>query len=497
MKLSNALIRSILYAASTFYMKGISLFMIPFVVHYLHAEEYGRLEYIGSFAILLSVIVAFGLEDALYRYVGQQKNNALATKIAGEIYGLVIIIGLLFLISSLIFLWVFDIISHAIIYLCTLLVLTLSLEGIISIPLGWMRIKDHFKLYCSINIIRASVQALLLTVFLSLERGVEGVFEAGLISTLLTAISCAIYQIKSTGIAFIHINILKYLRYSIPIMTSGFLAFLLNGFDKWVLVEYTSLTDLAYYAIATKFSIALSILMQPYGMWWSPLRFSLINSEDNNKIVSRYAIYGLLQIVFFSLIIGLFAPIIIITLFPPEFTNCIWLIAPLLAIFSIKESAEFLNIGCFTTDSTSAQMKITFVSTSIGVISMLVLTPLFGLSGLVFCLFTSQLSRTLILFIYAQKIVKLSIPHYKLSLLMITSFTLIAITNLSFTQNILDPISLMSMVKNHLGIWFLSIFIITSTTLILFYENLPINNLLNKIKSVYSQACRNIIGFAP
>ena len=348
------------------------------------------------------------------------------------------------------------------------------MEGVISVPLGWMRMKDHFKLYCTINIARASLQAVLTSIFLYADRGIEGVFEAGCIATLCTAATCFFFQVRSTGLQFKRSTTFKFLSYSYPIVISGILAFFLNGFDKWILAESTNLSQLAFYAITGKFAVALTIAMQPYAMWWSPIRFCMLNSFNGKALVSKFAIYGLLQIALFSLLIGLAAPVVIFALFSDEFYSCILLVGPLLAVFAVKECAEFLNVGCFASESTAGQLKITLISVIIGIILMKFLAPRFNVFGLVLSLFIAQSIRTILLFIPGQKKVALTIPYLQFSLLFLLTFTIIMITNYLLSQNMQDA-SLIELCILNIGGWSIAIIAFAFSTLVLFRQYLPLS----------------------
>lgn len=484
MKIPRVLLRSTLYATSTFYMKGISLFMVPFVVSKLQADEFGRLEYITTFAALFSVVVSFGLEDTLYRFSGKQKSKASAAKFSASIYALTMLVSLIFVVStsSLVFIFGENINTNISTYIWSLLIITLSLEGIISIPLGWMRMKDDFKRYCGVNIFRATLQALLILYFLALGRGVNGVFEAGCISTALTSIVCFTYQYSSTGIKFKKKQFKLYLLYALPIVISGFLAFTLNGVDKWILAGSSNFETLAIYGITGKFAVALIIAMQPYGMWWSPIRFSLAHSSNNGHLqVSKYATYGLIQIALLSILIGILAPVAIMSLFSEDFFVCLQYIAPLLAVFAIKESAEYLNIGCYATNSTSNQMKITLASVITGSFLMIILTPNYGLLGLIFSLFIAQGLRTLALFYYSQRIIHMSVPYYRIASLYIFSFATIAINN-QFYFNVIRENSIDNFIFKYAIAWLAILPIIFILTAVYFKELINLDNITRQFR---------------
>ncbi|WP_370978432.1 lipopolysaccharide biosynthesis protein [Agaribacterium sp. ZY112] len=476
MRANKTLLRSLLYAGSTVYMKGISLFMVPLVVSYLQPEQYGRLEYIGSFAILLSVIVAYGLEDTLYRYACSSASKLRAKTMASRIFGLVILISLIFFaLFSLLIPFYAEFINISP-YLCLLLILSLSFEGLIAVPLGWMRINDRFISYCSLNIGRATLQALLTLYLLSRGHGLAGVFEASCLTTVLTGMICLFIQKKDTGCTLSLRHSYVFIKYASPIVAGGLLAFCLNGFDRWMIAETASLTDLAIYAVTCKFALALTIAMQPYGMWWSPTRFSLLDTSNKHQKATKFALLGIYQVLLFSIGIASLAPLLIIYLFDSEFIACISMLTPLLAAYAIKESAEFLNIGCYTTHSTTSQMKVMFISAVAGVLAMFVLAPMFSLIGIILSLLIAQTTRTVLLYIYSQRQVNLDIAYGRMILLLVSSYVGIYVANQVFISELTTNIhedKLSLIIKTCL----VTIFLAATASivfLVLFYKQLGI-----------------------
>lgn len=438
MKSFDVLNKTILFALSTFAMKGLSLFMVPIVVHALPAAEFGRIEYLATIAMLLSVLVAFGLEDALFRFCGQAPNKSVERQLAAGIYGLVLLISGIFITLALI---ISPLLSelyaeYASTQLAIIIAITLSFEAIISVPMGWMRMQGAVNLYCFTNLSRACLQAVLTYSFLKSGRGVEGVFEAGLLAALVTAVVCLSYQLKTSGILFRNTPHKRLIRYSFPIVLSGLLAFLLNGFDRWLLAESTSLTQLAYFAIAAKFALAMTIAMQPYNMWWSPLKFSLAKDTTQLDSLTKYASIGLLQICFFGFFISVLSPFAVIVLFPEEFYACIPLIAPLIAIIAVKEVSEFVNVGVLSKDSTILQMKITASAAIGGALMLILLVPNYGSWGLVLSLFIAQLLRTVCFYIFSEKTVPLNIPAVPTMSLLVLTFGLAILCNSIFIQQL-------------------------------------------------------------
>ncbi|MFA0697744.1 hypothetical protein AB4585_23860, partial [Vibrio sp. 10N.222.49.C9] len=94
------------------------------------------------------------------------------------------------------------------------------------------------------------------------------------------------------------------LRYSLPLMLSGLVAFGLNGAERWLMLEGESLAMVGQYAVAAKFALAMCVLVQPFGMWWMPKRFVVANS--NPLKAARTTELGIMYVCLLALFIALF-----------------------------------------------------------------------------------------------------------------------------------------------------------------------------------------------
>ncbi|MEI8609484.1 oligosaccharide flippase family protein [Enterovibrio sp. Hal110] len=267
--------QTLLYGSSIALMKGISLLMLPFITHHLPQAEFGKLEIVSSIAALGSILVGLGLEDALYRFVGGQNDANERKRMAARIFTLTLIVGAFVVPAGwMLAAWLDAHVPGGLsTYQLRLVLLMLALEGCIAVPLGWLRMQNRATAFFTVAVGRALFHAGLTVVMLLMGRGIDGVLEAGLIAAVMQAIILTALQLKDTGFGFSKDVAKQSLIYSLPIMTSGLMAFSLNGLDRWVLADVASLEDVAQFGVAAKFALAVVLLLQPFGMWWMPKRF--------------------------------------------------------------------------------------------------------------------------------------------------------------------------------------------------------------------------------
>ena len=426
-----ALQQTLLYGLSIALMKGISLLMLPFITHYLDPTTFGRLEVLASLGMIGSVLIGMGLEDTLYRYAGSAQSQRERRRHAAEIFGLTLLIGTITLIAG----WL---IAPSLAQLlpgnpATIevrwVLVVLALEGAIAVPLGWLRMQERHWAFFSATVGRTVLQALLVVVLLSQGGGVEEILFAGVVAALLQALYLGTLQLRESGIHFYHNRYRQLLRYSLPIVGSGVVAFALNGMDRWVLAQQTNLHTVAEYGVAAKFALAAVLLLQPFGMWWSPRRFQVLKQSNGPQQVCHYATLGMTLALIITAVVGLIAPLLIQQILPAAYSSAAHYVVWLVLAMAFKECGELVNIGCFNGESTHSQLLINLLAASIGILLMFPLSAHYGAEGMVATLVVAQGVRLLLPYRVSQYYLPLPYPLLKL-----TGLLMLVVVWLSISQ---------------------------------------------------------------
>ncbi|MES9882600.1 MAG: lipopolysaccharide biosynthesis protein [Sedimenticola sp.] len=419
--LSSPLQQTLLYGGSIALMKGVSLLMLPFIAHHLTTEAFGRLEVLSSLAIIGSILVGMGLEDTLYRFAGQETDSHKRKTQAARIFGLTLIIGILawataWLISPFIARWMpGDASSYEVFLVLSLL----ALEGCIAIPLGWLRMNDRAPAFFIATTGRALLQALLTLLLLFNGGGVTEILEAGLIAALAQGIWLGLGQLRDSGAAFHRRSYKKLFIYSLPIVAGGLCAFALNGLDRWIIADRMSISQVAQYGVAAKFALAAILLLQPFGMWWSPRRFQVLDGPDGSTEAARFASMGVALALIITVVVGLTAPVLIHWLLPKEYAQAASYATGLTLAMAFKECSELLNIGCFSGRTTRAQFLINLVGAIAGLVLMVPLIESHGVWGAVTALTAAHALRLILFYGVSQHYRPLPYPTARLGALLI------------------------------------------------------------------------------
>lgn len=410
--LSPMMKQTLLYGSSMALMRGISLLMLPFITHQLPQAEFGKLEIVSSIAALGSILVGLGLEDALYRFVGRCKSEAERLTMSSRIFTLTLIIcAVVIPLSWSLAAWLDSMVPGGLTtYQLRLVLLMLALEGCIAVPLGWIRMQNRAFTFFSVAVGRALLQAGLTVVMLLSGRGIDGVLEAGIIAAVVQAVILFVIQLRETGLAFSMPVAKQSLIYSIPIMASGLMAFTMNGFDRWVLAEVSSLEEVAQFGVAAKFGLAVVLLLQPFGMWWMPKRFDVLYDVNGRETATRYTCFGLTAVMLISVMVAFLAPLAITWLLPDTYQLAATFTVFLIIAALFKELAELVNLGSFAGDTTYGQMAINVVSALVAVGTLIWWGNSYGVMGVLMALTFTQGLRFVLFYAVSQHLYHLPYP---------------------------------------------------------------------------------------
>lgn len=420
MKLGVNQIAMLYYAVGLLLMKGISLLMLPVLTHQLLPREYGQLEVLLTIINLGSLILGFGLVDALYRFAGMAQNDAERKQVVARVFGLVWVIAL----ASLVMLWWLAPLVQRLLPAETRLadvrwvLSALPFEGVIGVPLAWLRMRNQARLFFVVTAGKAVIQSLLTGWWLWLGWGVSGVLASGTLTCIALALLLSLWQWRDSGIRFDWQSYRPLMRYGMPLVVSGLAGFALSGLDRWLLADVVGETLLAYYAVAGKLALAVGLLLQPFALWWYPRRFMLLKESDGLRLNAHYSVLGSVLGFATAGVVGLTAPLLIRWLTPESYHGAIAYIPLLVLGMAVRNVSDLLNVGCFSGEESKAQMFINLGCSALGVAGFLLTIPPFGVGGVIWTLLLVYMVRALAFYLVSQRLLPLP---YRLSMLWASS----------------------------------------------------------------------------
>lgn len=408
----SAIKQSLYYGVGIVMMKGVSLLMMPYVTGHLSTKEYGSVEALILLADIGTILVGFGLIDAMYRFVGSSEGEKRQLLIA-NCFSLSLIAAVMGgMIVWLIMPWLLLYIPAKVeVYQVVLIAIPTLLDGLIAIPLTLMRMQSLAKWFCIFNVIKAIVQALLIIILLEYGFGIDGVLIASTVSSILMLVFLLKFQWQQMGrLGYLGYS-LPLLKFGGPIVISGIGMFAVTGLDKWILADKVNVEALAVYAISAKFALILSLLMQPFCLWWFPNRIQILQQENGSQQCAEKAVIGCNLIIIIAFSMLLTVPSFIYLFFPSDYYLVAKVVVGLILVSAIKNISELMNLGCFSGESSQKQMWIQCLCAVIAVIGYYFLIPLYGVWAAVAVLGSVYSMRLALLYCVSQSLEPLPYKH--------------------------------------------------------------------------------------
>ncbi|MFM2641934.1 oligosaccharide flippase family protein [Vibrio chagasii] len=420
--------QSAYYAIGILMMKGISLVMIPYITHKMTLAEYGSLEAIVLLADIGTILFSFGIVESMYRYVGVAEGDE-KRKLISNCFTLSLVVcllgGVLIALSMPLLLLTLPVEFKP--YQIVLLLIPTMLDGAISIPLTLMRMNAMAKRFCQLNVLKASVQAIMTFVLLEAGYGIDGVLISAAASSVLLMLCLVSYQWQQMGSLGCFQYSAKILKFGLPTLVGGASIYMITGLDRWVMASFVGVEELAVYAVSGKFALILGLLLQPYALWWFPNRVAMLQQPGGRKMCADRALVGVnLAIVLGGLMI-LTVPGFISLILPSSYHQAGVIVVALLAIAVIKSAGDYLNLGCFSGDSSQSQMWIQSSCAVLAAIGYFAVAPIYGVWGVITVLCVTYIVRLMLLYFVSQTMEPLPYEHSKW--VMAVSIALVAIVS--------------------------------------------------------------------
>ncbi len=401
------------YAIGLFGMKLIGFLILPYLTKQLGVAEFARLETLLALVNGATVVVGCGLVNHLYRQAGQATTDTGRYRASAETLGSALMLGLLTwfalcLISpwSIPFLnqfWPISVLEYH------LLAILISTEGVIAIPLAWIRMQERAKQFLFITLGRTLLYAVLVIGLIQLGLGVTGVLIASTLAVIAQVTVLLICHFRDTGIQISLPSLKQHVRFGAPFIVSGLAMYACQGLDIVLLSQAVSANELAAYALAVKFFLLAALFSQPFQLWWYPKRIALLQQPNGKQQAADGALAGGILATVIAMGVVTTTPMVSVYLFSPELQQLNQYL-PWLALAGIlKQWGALFNLGCFTTKRSEIQMIIELSTGAFCLLLFPIAISSWGIQGCLTVLIISQLLRLVAYFVISQKL--LSLPY--------------------------------------------------------------------------------------
>ncbi|WP_028114840.1 hypothetical protein [Ferrimonas kyonanensis] len=406
------------YAVGGVTQKALGLLMLPVTASLLGVAAFGQLGLLVAVANVGSLVASLGLTECCQRYAS---DAAMLRRIQafGWRYGCALL-----LLSPLLALGLARLLPGDLHWLwLQLLLANLAMGGWLGLRLVALRINNRPQRFFWVIVSMSALQTGLSLLLLLAGMGVGAVMLSGAVATATILIWDARPMLMRAARSPVG-PWRPIVGYGLPLALSTGITFVLNGYERPWLAEAVSLEVLGAYVLVWQLSLLPAYAMEPFMLWWGPLRHRLADRNES-VILARVTAAGVALLVVAIALAATAIPLAFPWLFDAAYQQGLQWLPALLLITLLRQIPALLSIGVYH----RATGNLALMLNAAIMLPALVLLPLAiivaGLTGLIQAMTLLMAIRAMLFYWVSQR--QLRLPYSTVGLLGLSIATAMAL----------------------------------------------------------------------
>jgi O-antigen/teichoic acid export membrane protein len=382
------------YGFALVFIKAMAIFTIPLVTNAITPSEFGKLELIVSLVECAALISGLAIAEVFNRVADNREKRR---ELAGAA---LIITGVSLVLFQLLA------ITHPSLLIHTALV-TASLTAMIELPLANLRIENRARFFAILLVSRSLASITLQYIFLKNGYGIEGILLANMLVELTISLFLATHFHKNYGFAFSKSAFSMIARVSLPYVLGALAMFMVGNADRWFLMRYVTLEDIAFYGIAVKFSLFVALFSHAFSMWWGPRKYATYFGENGMEKTRNILLIGFAFNMLGGLIVAFSAPLFIILVLPATYLDATQYIPLLIVVSLLNETATLVSLGAYRAKTGLPVLLINSAGAIMAITGYMILIPVYGVKGAIYATILAHFLRVCLYAYECQRVTPL------------------------------------------------------------------------------------------
>jgi O-antigen/teichoic acid export membrane protein len=399
------------YTAASIVSKVIAVALLPLYTRYLTKDDYGAAEILFAAVVTASIVVRFGLIEAILRFYYKDDEDPKAV-VAGSFAGLFWLSTL----GALVLLPFAGPISEAL--LPEAEKLGGSAPELVRIAIGGLWVLTMWEFMLTLYRLEERAQAYFLTTILNvlasialtvvlvvgLEEGARGLLVGSYAAGAVFVLALIALQWRRLSLRFDRGLMRRLFRFGLPTMPAEVSLYLLNFVDRLIIVRSLGLAEAGLYSLAVKFAQAVNVLVRGFQLAWPPLAYSI---RDDDEARRAYAVIVTLFVAACAWVVAgmwLFSRWIVRALAAPKFFDsweAIGLISTAVTLYALY---LVLVVILGRTGRTEFNFPAAIGALVANVALNLLLVPSLGIVGAGLALVASYLVVLALMYVFTQRL---------------------------------------------------------------------------------------------
>jgi O-antigen/teichoic acid export membrane protein len=416
------------YTASSVLSKLIAVFLLPVYTHYLTPSDYGAAEVMLASVIAASIVVRFGIIEAILRFyylASESPTKVVATGFAALFWGATaaaaIALPLAGPISELL-------LRHEDAGLARLAILGLWTLTLYEYALTLLRLDERARAYFGITVANVVV-TIPFTVWLIVVEGQRA--DGILLGTYGTGALFVVWMLwrerRRLSLVPDRDLLRRMFRFGLPTMPAELSLYSLNFIDRIIIARTVGLAEAGLYALAVKFAQGMQVLARGFQLAWPPLAYSIRDDDEARRAYSAIFTWFAGLLAFAVTGLWLDARWIVRLLAAPDFFpsyEAVGLLATGIALYALY-LAMVVILG--RTGRTEFSFPATIAAVSTNVVLNLALVPSQGIVGAGVALVASYLVVLVLMYAFTQRLFPVPYEWRRLALVVLSAAALVGV----------------------------------------------------------------------
>lgn len=400
---------TLVYSGGILLSKAAAFVMLPVYTRYLSPADYGTLELIQMTLDVVAILAGWTFVTGVFRFFAGARSRieqqaVLATALLLLSASFTVLGFATFAASGAFSTLVFQ--SPAQAGLIQIAALSLVCDGLLLVPLAYIRIRERSRVFVGLQIVKLAMQLSLNVVFLVfLGMGARGCLISTLIANLALVAFALPYMLREVSLRPSRQAAQDLLRFGIPLIGGHLAIFIVTYGDRYFLQSAAGTAAVGLYALAYQFGFLLTtVVYAPFAMVWEPARFEIAKRPDRDDLYARTFVYLNLVLLTVAVSISLFVADFLQLIASPAFYSAGDLVPIILAAYVLQAWTNFHNIGIMVRDRTEFTTLANWVAAVVALVGYALLIPRwFGLGAAV-ATFAAFAVREWIVYVVSQRL---------------------------------------------------------------------------------------------
>ncbi|MDP3580718.1 MAG: polysaccharide biosynthesis C-terminal domain-containing protein, partial [Ignavibacteria bacterium] len=387
----------------------------------------------------LNVVFIYGMDAAFMKYAslnsGETKKKVFSTAlIAVTVTTIILSVVLYFLQNS--FMSYLDIPEKYLLIdserfyrFFYYLIFILILDTVTIIPFAYLRLERKSKKFALIRLINIVVNLLLnLFFFIKLKWGMESIFVANLIASLLNLVLLAPDILQNLVLKIDKEYLRKMFWFGVPYLPASLSATIVQVINRPMVEKLTDYETLGVFSASYKLGTLMMLVVMMFQFAWQP--FFLTNAKEKNakEIFAKVLTLFLLFTSFLWIVISLFIDDVMkmklfgISIYQERYQDGLVIVPIILLGYLFNGIYYNFQAGIYIEEKTKYFPIVTGAGAIVNVIANLLLIPVWGIMGAALATLASYIVMAYGLYYYSQKFYKIEYEFAKIARIILLLF---------------------------------------------------------------------------